>query len=239
LPAILTSKGIKDLIKSLPEASAWKDQADVFDRSGGAPHPDRQLPIIAYQPTGGKSTDAVAAAAAIACLQISIMVSDDMLDEVPRGEHERRGPSAAANLALAFQPAAFKQFDQAPVSHPRRETAVNSLTRATLVTAFGQHLDDQCLPRRVNCRAEVAAKSAQGVRINNGAVRSAAYHLVQRYQKASRLLEQLSLPVPDPIAQILSDYGKTLSELLSLGRVDIDLTNLRTEPVLGSASESE
>jgi hypothetical protein len=127
LPAILTSDGIKDLIQSLPEVSVWKDLTDVFDRNGGAPHPDWHLPIAACQAAGGKSTDAVAA----------------------------------------------------------------------------------------------------------------AYHLVQRYQQAWRLLEKLTLPVPESTAQILNNYGKTLSELLSLGGVDIDLTSLRNEPLSGSTDEGE
>ena len=62
MPAILTSDGVKDLVQSLPEVSAWKDLADVFDRTGGAPHPDWQLPIVICQAAGGKSTDAAAAA---------------------------------------------------------------------------------------------------------------------------------------------------------------------------------
>lgn len=88
MPAILTSEGIKNLIQNLPEVSAWLDLSDVFDRAGGAPHPDWQLPIIVCQAAGGESAYAVAAAAAIACLQISIMVADDMLDEDPRGEED-------------------------------------------------------------------------------------------------------------------------------------------------------
>lgn len=333
MPAILTSDGIKDRFQSLPEVSPWKDLADVFDKAGDAPHPDWQLPIIARQASGSKSTHASAAAAANACLQISIMVADDMLDEDPRGEHERRGPGAAANLALAFQSAAFRLIDRAPVSYAQKEAAVNSLARAALATAFGQHLDNQSLPGEENYWAVVAAKStpfygtcyalgailagsstevadglydfgvligeilqieddledafsrpanpdwfrqgnnlliiyaldadyeqrdeflsllpsvtnnetdalvrAQDILIKSGAVSYAAYHLVQRYQQAWRLLERLSLPAPDPITQILIDYGKTLSELLSLGGVDIDLANLRTESVSGAANEGE
>jgi geranylgeranyl pyrophosphate synthase len=67
--------------------------------------------------------------------------------------------------------------------------------------------------------------------IKSGAASYAAYHLVQRFQQSRKVLEKLSLPVPDPIAQILNNYGKTLSGLLNLGGVEIDLARLRTESV--------
>lgn len=80
---------------------------------------------------------------------------------------------------------------------------------------------------------------AQDILIKSGAVSYVAYHLVQRYQQAWRLLEKLSLPAPDPIAQILNVCGKTLSELLSLGGVEIDLARLRTESVSGTPNEGD
>jgi geranylgeranyl diphosphate synthase type I len=333
LPEILTSEGIKELIQGLPEVSAWTDLADVFDRAGGAPHPDWQMPIITCRSAGGDPADAVPVAAAIACLQISIMVADDMLDEDPRGEHERRGVGAAANLALAFQSAAFRLIEEASLNAAQKETAVNALARAALATAYGQHLDNQSLPGEENYWTVVAAKStpfygtcyalgaivdgrtremvegfhdfgvligeliqieddledafsrpanpdwirqgnnlliiyaleadhplrdeflsllpevkngdaeslmrAQDILVKSGAVSYAAYHLVQRYQQAWRSLENLSLPSPEPIAQILTDYGQTLSDLLSLGGVKIDLTSLRDESIATSASEGD
>jgi geranylgeranyl pyrophosphate synthase len=328
LPAYLTNDGLKDLIQSLPEVSAWKDIAHVFGWTGGTTHPDWQLPNISCQAVGGRSTDAVAANTVFACLQLSIMLTDDMLNEDPRGELERRGPGAEANLAHAFQSAAYGLIDKAPVSHAQKETANNSLTWAALTTAFGQSLDNQSLLKEKNCWAVVAAASsplygvyfelgaimagsstevaecldefggligkiilieddlddafsrpanpdwvrqgnnlliiyalvadyeqpneylsllpivtndetdastcAQGILIKNGTASYAAYHLVQWYRQAWRLLEQFSLPNPAPITQILNDYGKTPTELLTPRGVDIDLTSLRTEPVSGT-----
>lgn len=325
MPLIVTSEDIKSLVQNLAEVSAWSDLADVFDRAGGAPHPDWQLPIVACQAAGGSSMDAIVAAAAVACLQISIMLADDMLDEDPRGEHVRRGPGEAANLALAFQSAAIRLIVEASIDVGQKAAAVNSLAGAALATAYGQHFDNQSLPGEENYWAVVAAKStpfygtcyalgaimanaskevidglysfgiligeiiqieddledafskpanpdwyrqgnnlliiygieaeyeqrdeflallpevaaakdaalarAQELLVKSGAMSYAAYHLVQRYQQAWRLLEKLSLPAPDPIAKILNDYGKTLSDLLGLSGLDVDLTDLRTESV--------
>lgn len=330
---IVTSEDLKGLLQSIPEVSAWSDLVNVFDRAGGAPHPDWQIPIIGCQAAGGNTADAVPAAAAVACLQISIMLADDMLDDDPRGLHQKSGPGVAANLSLAFQAAAFKLIELSSISMRQKAAASNSLTHAALATAFGQHLDDQSLPGEENYWAVVSAKSTpfygscyalgaiaagadqnvidglydfgvligeiiqiqddledafsrpvnpdwkrqgnniliiyalnadyteqsefdsllpeiaagdhdslergQEILIGCGAVSYAAYHLVQRYQQTWNLINTLSLADPTPITDILNDFGTSLSELLSMSGVDIDLETLRTDELLTVSMVSE
>ncbi len=330
---IVTSEDLKSLIKSLPEVSSWSDLVSVFDRAGGAPHPDWQIPIIACQAAGGNSADAIPAAAAVACLQISIMLADDMLDDDPRGLHKSSGAGTAANLALAFQSVAYRLIEKTHITSDQKLAAVSSLSHAALATAYGQHLDDSSLPGEENYWSVVSAKStpfygncyalgaimagadqavtrglndfgiligeiiqiqddledafsrpanpdwlrqgnniliiyalnaeyeqksefvsllaniaagdenalvlAQEILISCGAVSYAAYHLVQRYQRTWSLLDELSLPDPEPITQILSDFGNSLSQLLSLSGVEVDLTTLRTGDVSSAAVKGE
>ena len=330
---IVTSEDLKGLLQTIPEVSAWSDLVNVFDRAGGAPHPDWQIPVIACQAAGGNTADAVPAAAAVACLQISIMLADDMLDDDPRGLHQRSGPGVAANLGLAFQAAAFKLIELSSISMRQKAAASNSLAHAALATAFGQHLDDQSLPGEENYWAVVSAKStpfygscyalgaiaagadqnvidglydfgvligeiiqiqddledafsrpvnpdwqrqgnniliiyalnadyadqsefdsllpeiaagdhdslerAQEILIGCGAVSYAAYHLVQRYQQTWNLINILSLADPTPITDILTNFGTSLSELLSMSGVDINLEMLRTDDLLTVSMVSE
>jgi len=320
---IVTSEDLKSLLQRIPEVSAWSELVNVFDRAGGAPHPDWQIPVITCLAAGGNTVNAVPAAASVACLQISIMLADDMLDDDPRGLHQRSGPGAAANLSLAFQAAAFKLIEMSSISQSQKAAASSALAHAALATAFGQHLDDQSLPGEENYWAVVSAKStpfygscyalgaiaadadqsvidglydfgvligeiiqiqddledafskpanpdwlrqgnniliiyaltadypdrsefesllppiiagdedslvrAQEILISCGAVSYAAYHLVQRYQQTWNLINGLSLPDPTPITDILSDFGNSLSEMLSISGVDIDLNTLRTD----------
>jgi geranylgeranyl pyrophosphate synthase len=196
LPTYLTSDGLKDLIQSLPEVSAWKDIADVFGWTGGTTHPDWQLPNISCQAVGCRSTDAVAATTAFACLQISIMLADDMRNEDPRSEHERRGPGAAANLAHAQQSAAYGLIDKAPVSHAQKETANNSLARAALATAFGQRLDNQSLLRKKKCWAVVAAASTPlyGICYELGAIMAgSSTEVIDRLDKFGGIIGKIIL----------------------------------------------
>ena len=155
----VTSEDLKTLLQSVPELSGWSDLVNVFDRAGGAPHPDWQIPIIACQAAGGKSEDALPVAAAVACLQISIMLVDDLLDEDPRGLHARTGPGPAANIALAFQAASSELVLNSSMTAEQKTAAASILDHAALATAYGQHLDDQSLPGEENYWNVVSAKS--------------------------------------------------------------------------------
>jgi hypothetical protein len=63
---------------------------------------DWQLRVLAGGASGGSIEQAIPAAAAIACLRISIILVDDLLDADPRGEHHRVGAPTTANLASHF-----------------------------------------------------------------------------------------------------------------------------------------
>lgn len=150
---------IKTQLESLPAATGWPDLITVFERTEGVPHPDWELPLLTCQAVGGEVRQALPGAAAIACMQISIMLVDDILDDDPRGEHLRRGTGPTANLALAFQAAAFALIEQAPISDRQRTEITGSLARLALATAMGQQLDVQNLQGEDNYWRVVQAKS--------------------------------------------------------------------------------
>ncbi len=93
---------IRSQIQSLPETAMWPELVTVFDRAGDVPHPDWELPLLTCQAVGGEWKEAIPGAAAISCLQIGIMLADDILDDDLRGEHQQRGVGPTANLALAY-----------------------------------------------------------------------------------------------------------------------------------------
>ncbi len=134
---------ITEQLNRLPEIQQWPDVAQIFLRTKNTPHPDWEVPVLACMAVGGREEDAFAGATAVACLQISIMLVDDILDDDPRGEHLRRGTGPTANLALAFQAAATRMLTTAPVPDTAKIAALNSLGKAGLATAYGQSLDIQ------------------------------------------------------------------------------------------------
>jgi len=189
-------ENIKVHVLALPEVAAWPEMAGFFERES-RPRPDWNLPLLACQAVGGDASLATPGAAAIACLQISIILVDDMLDEDPRGEHLRRGNGPTANLALAFQAAAFRVIEQAAVSADRRAAVTASLAWLALATALGQHWDVQNLKGEENYWKVVRAKSTPFY--------SAALHIGALLGEAS-----------DPVAEGLRDFGVLIGEIIQI-----------------------
>jgi len=153
------AQSIKAHVLALPEVAAWPEIASLFERAASRPRPDWSWPLIACRAVGGDAEMAIPGAAAVACMYISIILVDDMLDQDPRGEHLRSGSGPTANLALAFQAAAFRVIEQASVSADRRVAIVASLAWLALATALGQRLDAQNLDGEENYWKVVRAKS--------------------------------------------------------------------------------
>jgi len=132
---------IKALVETLPEVSVWPELAEIFEKAGDMPRPDWELPILACAAVGGDESSALFGAAAIACLQLSIILIDDILDDDPRGAHNILGVGYSANLALAYEAAAISLAERANPDPQQSLAIVNCLIRAALATAAGQQLD--------------------------------------------------------------------------------------------------
>jgi geranylgeranyl pyrophosphate synthase len=117
------------------------------------------LPTLTCKAVGGVNINSTPAAAAIACMQMSIQLADDILDDDPRGEHLRLGVGKTANLTLALQAAAFRLITQSGLEPEACRRACDSLAWMALETARGQHLDASNLQGEENYWAVVRAKS--------------------------------------------------------------------------------
>lgn len=100
-----------------------------------------QLSFITCEAVGGKLEEAVPAAAAIACLQISILLIDDLLDEDPRGEYHKIGVAQTANLAASFQAVGLDAIASSKTRPQTKLRILQHLNQMLLTTAFGQYLD--------------------------------------------------------------------------------------------------
>ncbi|MEK7785080.1 MAG: polyprenyl synthetase family protein, partial [Chloroflexota bacterium] len=143
----------------MPEVATWPELASFLEEAEDKSRLDWSLPIIACQAVGGEPAQAIPGSAAIVCMQVSIILVDDILDDDPRGHHLRVGAGPAANLALALQMLAFRAIEQAVDNLERRTAVTASLTWLALATAFGQQLDAQNLKDEENYWRLVKAKS--------------------------------------------------------------------------------
>ena len=161
---------------NLPQVREWQDlQAILTDALAKRPRYWR-LPIIACEAAGGSTEQAIPAMAAVACLHISILLIDDMLDEDPRGEYHRRGMAATANLAAAFQAAGLAAITESDIEANIKLTALQSLNGMLLDTAIGQHLDAQNPQDEISYWRVVQIKSSPffGAALHTGALSARA-----------------------------------------------------------------
>lgn len=132
-----------EYLTSLPLIQAWPELLDLLRRAAAKHDQNWQLPLFGCLAVGGTVEQAVAAIAAIACLQISIILVDDLLDEDPRGEYHRIGKAAAANLAIAFQALGIQAITNCQANESIKLRALQCLSQMAYTTALGQHLDVQ------------------------------------------------------------------------------------------------
>lgn len=132
-----------DYLLNLSLVQTWPEMQALVKRAVAKEDRNWGLPIVTCEAVGGRTEQAVPAVAAIGCLQISIILIDDLLDSDPRGEYNRIGAPAAANLAAAFQALSLEAITQSKTEPAITLAALESLNRAALQTALGQQLDAQ------------------------------------------------------------------------------------------------
>ena len=132
-----------DYLFSFPIFEEWHAMKTILLHIASTQPRDWRLPIIACEAIGASPEKAIPASAAVACVQISIILVDDMLDDDPRGEYHRVGHGRAANFAIAFQAAGVDALIGSRVSSSVKLEALNSLNKMMLRTARGQELDTQ------------------------------------------------------------------------------------------------
>lgn len=132
---------IRDYVCGLPAVADWPEMKVLFERAADKGDRNWQLPAVACIAVGGQPQQALAAMAAVACLQVSIIFVDDLLDADPRGEYHRIGAGGAANLALAFQAAGCEAIFSGNATLEARLSAIEALNEMAARTALGQQLD--------------------------------------------------------------------------------------------------
>jgi geranylgeranyl pyrophosphate synthase len=211
-------EAVKARVLNLPEVAGWPEMATAFERAMEQRGViEWELPLMACQAVGGEASVAIPGGAAVACMQLSLLLVDDMLDEDPRGAYLRIGEAAAANLALAFQAAAFRVLEHVPMDAERRAALYAVLSRMALTSAFGQNLDAQNLGGEENYWKIVRAKTAPyfGAALYMGALLGqASLEIANRFYDLGLLYGEI-LQVSD---DLLDAFEKPASPDWRLGR---------------------
>jgi geranylgeranyl pyrophosphate synthase len=167
-----------EYLLKLPIFDSWHEMGSILRRAASTRPRDWELPVIACEALGEAREKAIPASAALACVQISIILVDDMLDDDPRGEYHRIGSGRAANFAVAFQAAGAEALLESGASTKIRSEALTSLSQMMATTALGQELDIQNPASENSYWQVVKNKSAPfyGCAFHLGALFSEATH---------------------------------------------------------------
>jgi len=121
----------------------WPEMDTLFHKIVTARPRHWRLPALTCQATGGTLEQAAPALAANACFHTGIILIDDLLDNDPRGEHNRIGAPAVANLALAFAATGMRLIASSDLEPAFRLAALAEAAQMLYTTALGQSLDLQ------------------------------------------------------------------------------------------------
>ena len=155
----MNSDQVQAVVLELPLVAKWPDLTGILKQAMSHPRQDWELPLLALRAVGGDENLIPPASAALICIQLSITLVDDILDDDPRGAHLKYGNGATANIAQALQAIAFHLIAALPVAAERRSAVIDSLAQMAFGTAFGQSLDVQNLQGEENYWKVVRAKS--------------------------------------------------------------------------------
>jgi geranylgeranyl pyrophosphate synthase len=216
-------------VLDLPEVAAWPEMANLFERTVPRYNVKWELPLMACHAVDGEESIAVVGAAAVACMQLSLVLVDDMLDNDPRGAYNRLGSAVASNLAFAFQAAAFRLIEQAPVEAERHAAVYASLAQMALACSFGQDLDARNLGGEESYWRVVKTKSSPffGTSLYIGALLGrASFEVAERLRKVGLLIGEI-IQVYDDLMDALQspaspDWTQRRNNLAILYALTID-----------------
>lgn len=149
-----------DYLSGLESMTQWPLMQEVAKAFFNTTPRNCYLSVATCRAVGGSEQDAIPATAAIGCLQIAIVIIDDMLDGEAVGLHKEIGEAAAANLAASFQAAGLAAILCSPASPEIKAALLENLNRMMSATTLGQYWDTQNPDTESGYWAVVRAKSA-------------------------------------------------------------------------------
>jgi geranylgeranyl pyrophosphate synthase len=134
-------QAISNYLLTTPIFQTWSEPRRVLGRFVSIRPRDWNLPLAACESVCGFKEPGIAAAAALACTQISIILVDDILDNDPRGEFQMIGAGQAANLASTFLSAGQQAILHSRARQEIKFNTLQVLNEMVQVVSYGQYLD--------------------------------------------------------------------------------------------------
>lgn len=138
----------------------WGEMLETFEDIADKEPTGWEIVSHACIGVGGTIEQALPGVAAIGCLQVAILILDDLLDHDPHGIYHKIGEGGAANLASSFQSAGLQVILNEDLPAGAKIAAVNGLNEMMGVTALGQMRDVQGVDNEADYWDVVRKKSS-------------------------------------------------------------------------------
>lgn len=154
-------EAVRTFLLALPSVQhAWAEVPSLLQAAASRRPRDWMLPVHASVAVGGDIAGAIPLMAATACLQQSIILLDDMLDNDPRGYFRTVGLPHTANLASTLQTIAMEAVLQGNGSGVVKLAVLHRLNGMIASVAHGQQMDVGAVTDEPTYWQIVAHKSA-------------------------------------------------------------------------------
>lgn len=136
-------KEVVSYVKDKQLFNDWLDMGQIFEEFATKRPMGWDIVSIAGEAVGGNVEQAVPGVAAVGCMQIALIIIDDMLDDDPQGVYRKIGFGQAANLASSFLSAGMRVIFEEALALETKLAAVKSFNQMIGTTALGQKQDVQ------------------------------------------------------------------------------------------------
>lgn len=124
--------------------AGWPALLDLFERVAEQEHFGWVLCNTTFKTYAGEREDLAPLVAAYGCMQTSILLVDDLLDEDPKGMQHKVGVGNTANMALAFQAAGNEMIIRSNMKDEVKVRIIEKLNEMMYLVALGQKMDTEC-----------------------------------------------------------------------------------------------
>jgi geranylgeranyl pyrophosphate synthase len=136
-------EAVVSYVKAKQLFGEWAEMLEVFEGIAAKQPMGWDIVSIACVGVSGTVEQAIPGVAAVGCMQIALVIFDDMLDDDPKGIYRKIGSSQAANLASAFLSAGLRVILEEDLAAETKLAAVKNFTEMIGMTALGQMQDVQ------------------------------------------------------------------------------------------------
>ena len=136
-------EAVVEYVKENDLFSEWADMLEIFEKVAVKQPTGWDIVYSSCLGVGGQFEQAVPGVTSIACMQIAILILDDILDKDPHGIYHEIGPGRAANMASSFQSAGILALMEENYPVEVKLAAVESMNAVMGATALGQEMDVQ------------------------------------------------------------------------------------------------